>query len=236
MSLDLQAGRHGLYAAGEDRVGNVAPAPDRQEDAQAWVEVPARIPPAAVAQGAVESPRITLTNFHGGTFRGGDRKYVFWQIAGVRPEGALVDILASKDGGTNWEPIASDLGAAEGRWAWTIPQVPGTAQKVLLEVRARAGAESLSKNQPAVILRRPSGAEEEEAACRGRRGGGSASPAIKETESLSNSCSGSQYSLGRSHLSSASAVRGTPPLRISPPSSVTRTSSSRRRPRDSSGM
>ena len=144
MSLDLQAGRHGLYAAGEDWVGNVAPAPDRQEDAQAWVEVPARIPPAAVAQGAVESPRITLTNFHGGTFRGGDRKYVFWQIAGVRPEGALVDILASKDGGTNWEPIASDLGAAEGRWAWTIPQAPGTAQKVLLEVRARAGAEAFS--------------------------------------------------------------------------------------------
>ena len=75
-----------------------------------------------------------------------------------------------------------------------------------------------------------------EAACRGRRGGGSASPTNKTTESLSNSCSGSQYSLGRSHLSSASAVRGTPPLRISPPSPVTRTSSSRRKPRDSSGM
>ena len=40
-------------------------------------------------------------------------------------------------------------------------------------------SESLSKNRPAAILRRPSGAEEGEAACRGRRGGGSASPANK---------------------------------------------------------
>src|SRR5882672_8326423 len=50
--------------------------------------------------------------------------------------------------------------------------------------------ESVSKNRPAAGVRRPSGAEEGEAACRGRRGGGSASPTIKEAQSLSNSCSG----------------------------------------------
>jgi len=62
--------------------------------------------------------------------------------------------------------------------------------------------DSVSNNRPAAVLRRPSGAEEGEAAvgegpppqpkipC-GRRGGGSASPAIKEAQSRSNSCSGS---------------------------------------------
>ncbi len=37
-----------------------------------------------------------------------------------------------------------------------------------------------------------SGAEEGEAACRGRSGGGSASPTSKETQSLSKNCSGSE--------------------------------------------
>jgi len=41
------------------------------------------------------------------------------------------------------------------------------------------------------LCRRPSGAEEGEAACRGRRGGGSASPTSTETQNLSNCCSGS---------------------------------------------
>ena len=49
--------------------------------------------------------------------------------------------------------------------------------------------------------RRPSGAEEGEAACRGRRGGGSASPTSKEAQGLSDSCSGSEppvfFAVGR---------------------------------------
>ena len=52
--------------------------------------------------------------------------------------------------------------------------------------------QSLSNHRSAPVLRRPTGAEEGEAACRGRCGGGLASPANKEPESLSNSCSGSQ--------------------------------------------
>jgi len=56
----------------------------------------------------------------------------------------------------------------------------------------KASAESVSKHRRAAVVRRPSGAEEGEAACRGRRGGGSASPTIKEAQSLSNSCSGSE--------------------------------------------
>src|SRR6266511_2075164 len=55
-----------------------------------------------------------------------------------------------------------------------------------------SGSGSVSKNQPPSALRRPSGAEEGEAACRGRRGGGSASPTNQEAQSLSNSCSGSE--------------------------------------------
>jgi len=56
-------------------------------------------------------------------------------------------------------------------------------------LRRPSGAE---EREAAPFLRRPSGAEEREAACCGRRGGGPASPAIKEPESLSNHCSGSQ--------------------------------------------
>jgi len=51
------------------------------------------------------------------------------------------------------------------------------------------------KKRPDAVVRRPSGAEAGEAACRGRRGGGSASPTDKETQSLSNSCSGSSDSV-----------------------------------------
>ena len=47
--------------------------------------------------------------------------------------------------------------------------------------------------------RRPSGAEEGEAACRGRCGGGSASPTGKENQSLSDSCSGSEDSAVVAH-------------------------------------
>src|SRR6266545_140531 len=61
------------------------------------------------------------------------------------------------------------------------------------------GPESVSKNQPPSALRRPSGAEEGEAACRGRRGGGSASPTNQEAQSLSNSCSGSEARRAATH-------------------------------------
>src|SRR6266511_1101359 len=54
-------------------------------------------------------------------------------------------------------------------------------------------SDSVSKNQPPSALRRPAGAEEGEAACRGRRGGGFASPTNQEAQSLSNSCSGSEF-------------------------------------------
>src|SRR5882672_9043419 len=53
--------------------------------------------------------------------------------------------------------------------------------------------ESVSQNRSAAGVRRPSGAEEGEAACRGWRGGGSASPTIKEAQCLSNSCSGTEF-------------------------------------------
>ncbi len=53
----------------------------------------------------------------------------------------------------------------------------------------------MSKYRSSEGVRRPTGAEEREAACRGRCGGGSASPTNKETQSLGNSCSGSESSL-----------------------------------------
>src|SRR5882672_3844603 len=69
--------------------------------------------------------------------------------------------------------------------------------------------ESVSRNRAAAGVRRPSGAEAGEAACRGRRGGGSASPTNKETQSLSNSCSGSD-GMPFEVLVTANAFRETP--------------------------
>jgi hypothetical protein len=57
----------------------------------------------------------------------------------------------------------------------------------------RRRPQSVSNHRRPLARRRPSGAEEREAACRGRRGGGPASPTNRGTESLSNSCSGSQW-------------------------------------------
>ena len=65
-------------------------------------------------------------------------------------------------------------------------------------------AESASKkSNRRIFRRRPSGAEAGEAACRGRCGGGSASPANKETRSPSNSCSDSEFLKGLIQLTSA---------------------------------
>ena len=70
------------------------------------------------------------------------------------------------------------------------------------------GPGSVSNYRPAEVVRRPSGAEEGEAACRGRcgggsasptnracgrRGGGSASPTDTETQRPGNSCSGAGF-------------------------------------------
>ncbi len=51
---------------------------------------------------------------------------------------------------------------------------------------------SVSKYQPTEGVWRPSGAAERDAACGGRCGGGFASPTSKETQSQSDSCSGSE--------------------------------------------
>ena len=58
------------------------------------------------------------------------------------------------------------------------------------------------------------GAEEGEAACRGRRGGGSASPTIRGTQGLSNSCSGPEFQ-GVFALSVTRATAGGVSLRAS---------------------
>ncbi len=136
--VDLPPGRYAFYAAGEDRVGNAGPPPERPEDAQAHAEAIGAGQAAEEKPSAAE-PRLALTNFHEGIYRGGDRRYIFWAAEGFPSEGVVVDIDCSADGGASWSSIASEIPASIGKCAWTLPADPATARKVRLKLTARSG-------------------------------------------------------------------------------------------------
>ncbi len=126
--IQLPSGRHGFVAGAEDRVGNRTPRPGPQDRPQVWVDV-----------SEVLDPVLVLKNFHGGKYRGGERRYVFWDYRG--PDSILApdpfSLAYSQDGGQTWLEIeeASDLPLSSRQAAWTLPHSEG--EKLQLQVRAR---------------------------------------------------------------------------------------------------
>ncbi|MBI4585159.1 MAG: hypothetical protein HY717_14195 [Planctomycetes bacterium] len=93
------------------------------------------IPPPASAFDPAAC-RLILKNFHGGEFRGGGRRYIFWDFQG--PVEALAEnpfsLYLSRDAGKSWQSIATDLAAPTRQFAWSLPALAG--EKVLVRVHA----------------------------------------------------------------------------------------------------
>ena len=154
-----RAGEIGLWLAATDRAGNSSPVPSK-DDPPAFLlemETPDGASPAPAAP-QPGGPALSLLNFQGGAYRGGDRRYVFWSFAGALPEETSIDIESSGDGGKSWSRLASGIPARDGQWAWTLPREPGAARRMSLRLSAPSmgkSAAARSESEFVVESRQP---------------------------------------------------------------------------------
>jgi hypothetical protein len=129
--LHVPACAFGFLAVAEDRVGNRLPPPGADTESHVW------------AQGAdVESSALTLKNFHGGMYRGGDRHYVFWEYGGPDEliEDGSFEFSFSRDG-ESWESVGEAVDVVSRKLAWTLPKLEGEYVRCQLRARLKIGVE-----------------------------------------------------------------------------------------------
>jgi tetratricopeptide (TPR) repeat protein len=103
-----QSGKYGMFLAGTDRAGNVAPAPAPGTDPQLTFDV--RV-----------GPKVKLLTFNTVDFyKGGSSKPVRWEAEGEGLAERCVTVEYSLDGGETWKEIAKDQ-PASCELAWTLP-------------------------------------------------------------------------------------------------------------------
>ncbi len=132
-TLDIPPGFYALKIQAEDRVGNRDSKPKSTSHGDLKIKV------LEVSDGA-----LSLQNFHGGQYRGGESRYIFWDYQG--PEGLLdsspFSLSYSVDGGSSWLTIEDgvDLPIESRKWLWNLPKLKGIECQVRLRARLKSGA------------------------------------------------------------------------------------------------